>query len=304
MLSEQMVDGFSLLWERRRSEDTGPDSTMIEKRAAVDVMSEVFPIPADVTVTNVEVGGIPGLWLEPPDAIGRVLLYLHGGGYWAGSSTSHGELAARIARAAGASALIIDYRRAPEDPFPSAVEDAIAAYRWILGENTPASKVCIAGDSAGGGLAVSLLVALRDRGVQLPVGAALLSPWLDLAGTGESLRSRASLDPVLTAEKLAKMASAYLNGADPRTPLASPLYADLSGLPPLICQVGTSEILFDDAVRFAAAARAVDTPFVLDIADGLPHVWQVMANVPEAIQATERVGAFLGEQLVRAGASQ
>ena len=203
-------------------------------------------------------GGVPAHWLTAPGAdTGRVLLFLHGGGYELGSVRSDGELAARLGRASGMRVLFPEYRLAPEHPFPAAIDDVRAAWRWLrAGQDVSARSIAVAGDSAGGGLAVALLVALRDAGQPLPAAAALMSPTVDLTSSGASMTERADQDPISTPAMLAQFASDYLAGADPKTPLASPLFAALAGLPPLLIQVGTADLLLSDSERLAAAAAA------------------------------------------------
>ena len=270
-----------------------------ERRAVLDALAEVFPVPDDVEVAGVDAGGVPGLWLTPPGSSpDAALLYLHGGGYQVGSSRSHGELAARLARSAGVGALVVDYRLAPEHPFPAALDDALSAYRWLLDDHgLPAGSILLAGDSAGGGLSAATLVAARDRGLPLPAAAALLSPWADLTGSGDSMTLNAEVDPVLSAEVLAEMARGYAAGVALDDPLISPVFADLAGLPPLCVDVGTDELLLDDGRRLAAAAEEVGVEVVLTVAEGMPHVWHVIAVAPEATAATERIGAFLAGHL-------
>jgi acetyl esterase/lipase len=222
------------------------------------------------------------------------MLYLHGGGYVIGSLTTHRGLAGRLSQAAKARVLLIDYRLAPEHPFPAAVEDATAAYRWLLAHGCTPARLAIAGDSAGGGLTVATLVALRDAGQPLPAAGVCLSPWTDLEGLGESVTSKASADPIVQKEMLLRLASCYLGDADPRTPLAAPLYADLRGLPPLLVQVGTAEILLDDALRLAERAKAAGVAVTLEAWDDMIHVWQLFAPLlPEGQQAIARIGEFV-----------
>lgn len=270
-----------------------------ESRAVLDALALLFPTPDDVTVTAVSAGGVPAEWLDLPGGQpGQVLVYLHGGGYQTGSPTSHRELVARIARACGVRALVVDYRLAPEHPYPAAIDDARSAWRWLRqDQGVPAASIVLAGDSAGGGLSAALLVALRDAGEALPAAAALLSPWTDLACTGASLAELGDLDPVIPPGRLPMMAATYLGHADPRQPLASPLYADLAGLPPLLVQVGTMEALLSDSQRFAERARADGVDVTLEVEEGLPHVWQIMGSAPEAGAATDRIGRFLRAQL-------
>ncbi len=231
-------------------------------------------------VTPVDLDGVPGEWVGD-SATGQAVLYLHGGGYNAGSCRTHHELAVRLLRAAGVPVLLVDYRLAPEHPCPAAVADAAAAYRWLLRHGVPPRRVVVGGDSAGGGLAVATLVQLRDDGVELPAAAVLLSPWVDLALSAPTLRSHADLDRVVSEDGLRRAAGYYLDGRDPTDPLASPLYADLSRLPPLLIHVGSDEALLDDATRLAEKARAAGVEVRLDVWQGMGHVFQ-LADAPAA----------------------
>jgi epsilon-lactone hydrolase len=266
-----------------------------EMRANFAEAMSAFRAAPDVTSTPVGADGVPAEWIVPPSAAeGRVLLYLHGGGYVVGSVDMYRDLIARLARAAGARALGTDYRLAPEHPFPAAVEDATTAYRWLVSRGTDPARIAIAGDSAGGGLTLATLIALRDAGDPLPAAAACLSPWVDLEGIGVSMTTKATVDPCVRKEMIQFMAQQYLGDRDPRTPLAAPLYADLHGLPPLLIQVGTAEILLDDATRIAERARAAGVEVSLDVWDDMIHVWQLFAPIlSEGQQAIERIGAFI-----------
>jgi acetyl esterase/lipase len=224
----------------------------------------------------------------------RVILYLHGGAYHAGSIKSHRFLAANIANAAKARALIIDYRLAPEAPFPAAVEDAQAAYLWLLANDVAPGNIVVAGDSAGGGLALAMLVALRDSGEPLPAAVVCLSPWVDLAGTGEYCARRVKADLIVDPTMGLKSAEMYLRDADPRAPLASPVYANLGGLPAMLVQVAADELLLSDSVRLAERARADGVKVTLEIWEGMQHVWQLVASfLPEGQQAVDRIGEFI-----------
>jgi len=229
---------------------------------------------------HVFAGGVPGEWFLPQDAVdGRVLLYLHGGGYAIGSTESHAGLIGEIAKACRARTLAINYRLAPEHPFPAAVEDAVAAYEWLLQERTEPGGLLVAGDSAGGGLVLSLLVALRDAGRPLPAGAICISPWTDLAATGESMETRGRIDPMLRPQGVRIFAHLYCGHGDLKTPLASPLYADLRGLPPLLLHVGDWEILLDDATRLAARAREAGVDVTLTVYPEMLHVWHLFHGI-------------------------
>ena len=268
--------------------------TVAEMRRNIEALGGMFPLAADVRCEKISANGVPAEWVALPGAAAdRAVLYLHGGGYVIGSIDTHREFASRISRASGARVLVLDYRLAPEHPFPAAIDDAVAGYRFLLDHGVSPKKIVIAGDSAGGGLTVAALVAIRDAKLPLPAGAVPISPWCDLEGLGDSATTKAAEDPMVTKDGLLAMAGHYLNGADPRTPLAAPLYADLSGLPPLFIQVGTAEILLDDSTRLAERARKAGVEVRLEPWDGMIHVFQIFAHVPEAGQATEKIGAFV-----------
>jgi monoterpene epsilon-lactone hydrolase len=231
-----------------------PAPTLPEMRAAFE--QNAMPAQPDVTSERVKANGVDAEWIAALGAAAdRAVLYLHGGGYVLGSITTHRDLIGRISRAAQARVLALNYRLGPEHPFPAAVDDAVAGYRYLLENKFKPARIVVAGDSAGGGLTVAALVAIRDAGLQLPAAGVCMSPWVDLEGKGESMTTRAKADPVVQREGLIGMAQAYLGGKDPRTPLASPLHADLKGLPPLLIQVGDAETLLDDSTRLAEKAR-------------------------------------------------
>jgi len=265
----------------------------------LEIWSRFSHAPTDLAYEPVAAGGVRAEWVVPPGASeGRALLYLHGGGYVICSPDTHREMVAHLARASGCRVLLLDYRLAPEFPFPAAVEDAVAAYRWLLAQGYPARGLAVAGDSAGGGLTVAALVAFRYLGLPMPGAAVCFSPWTDLACTGETLASKASEDPIVSRPLLEQLAETYLAGADPRSPLASPLYADLRGLPPLLVQVGTAETLLDDSRRLADRCREVGVEVSLEEWEGMPHVWHFFVSfLPEAQQAIARAGQFLRQRL-------
>ena len=254
--------------------------------------------PAGVTCTPVDAGGVSAEWSVADGADqGKVILYVHGGGYVMGSAGSHRDMTGRLSQAAGARVLSLNYRLAPEHPFPAPVDDSVAAYRWLLGQGIQASNIAIAGDSAGGGLALAALIAIRDAGEPMPAAGIGISPWVDMEGTGESMTTRAAVDPVVQKEGLLNMAQLYLGGADPKDPLAAPLHANLAGLPPLLIQVGDAETLLDDATRITERAQKADVNVTLKIWDEMPHVWHLFAPIlPEGQQAIEEIGTFFKEQ--------
>ncbi|MFJ4633455.1 alpha/beta hydrolase [Streptomyces sp. NPDC088847] len=282
-----------------RSQTFDPSIPVIQRRADFAAVFASRTLPPGVTSRTITLGGRPAIRVEPAGARRNgTLLYLHGGGYIAGSAETGQYLAASLARRAGVVAVSLDYRLAPEHPYPAAVEDAVAAYRDLLATGTRPRDVVVAGDSAGGGLTIALLLASRALGLELPSAAVVFSPFVDLALTGESVRSRSDLDTVLTPELLKIFAAAYLNDIDPRTPLASPLYADLSGLPPILVQGGTHEILLSDATRLAQRAVEAEVDVTMDIAPGMTHVFQSNeGRLNEADDALERAGAFLRHAL-------
>jgi epsilon-lactone hydrolase len=270
-----------------------PDSTLEQVRQGYDTSMARGRFPDGVSVTDGKVAGVAGSWFQPREASARVILFLHGGGYLFGSSRSHGPLAAHIARESGAAVFVADYRRAPEAPFPAAVHDALAVLRELV-ELEGAANVVVAGDSAGGGLVLATLLAAKQAGNQMPAAAVTLSAWADLALDSASITELADVDPLMTREQLEANAAAYLGERDRRNPLASPVYGDLSGLPPLYMQVGTEEILRDDTHRVASAVRAAGGSVTVDVQDGMPHVHQILLwSLPEASVSVDRIGQFI-----------
>jgi len=268
--------------------------TVEEQRANYEAMLGANPMADDVTVDEISIEHVNADWVSVPQSrAGRVILYLHGGGYMIGSNKAYREYGGRLARAAEARVCVLDYRLAPEHPFPAAVDDAVMAYQWLLNEGVQPNQIVIAGDSAGGGLTLATLFALRDAALALPAGAALLSPWVDLEGTGASSAPGAVDDPLVSQETLQNMSAAYAAG-DLRNPLVSPLQGDFSGLPPLLIQVGTREILLDDAVRTAEKAKAAGVEVSYFAGEDLIHVWPVLiAGAPESIAAVAQIGDFV-----------
>jgi monoterpene epsilon-lactone hydrolase len=254
--------------------------------------------PANTRTIPVDADGVGAdMIATPASEADRQVLFLHGGAFIIGSPNLYRHLTWRIASAARAHVLAVDYRLAPEHPFPAALEDAFTAYNWLIARGTDPRRIAVMGDSAGGGLIFSLMLRLRDEGHPLPAAAVALSPWTDLALTGASLRVNTLRDPMLSADDPPLFVNDYLAGADPRTPYVSPLYGDPTGLPPTIIQVGSDEVLRDDAVRMAECLRAAGCQVELEIWPRMPHVWHAFVPlIPEARRAIERIGAFIREK--------
>jgi len=269
------------------------------ERAALESMTRLFkplgPIHCDSAVAN----GVPAEWIVPEGLQSpRVILYLHGGSFNAGSSASHRTLAANLAIAARSRCLLIDYRLAPEYPFPAALEDAVAAYEWLLAKGCAPGQTALAGDSAGGNLVLALLVYLRDHHRPMPAAGVCLSPIPDLTYSSASWAYNLRKDILFNERMERQSVEIYLSGADPRTPLASPYFADLHGLPPLLIQVGSHEVCLSDSERFAKKARQAGVEVTLEIWPGMQHVWQFAAKLmPESRQAVFRIGQFVDATL-------
>jgi acetyl esterase/lipase len=247
-----------------------------ERRQGFDAFAQAFPTAGDIVVEKVSANGVPAEWTSAQGAdTSRAVLYLHGGGYVIGSLDSHRHLTSEIARDFGGRTLALHYRLSPEQPFPAPVEDALAGYRYLLDLGIAPKNIAIAGDSAGGGLVVAALVAIRDAGLAQPSCGWCISPWVDMEGIGASMTGKAAEDPMVQKEPLLEMSALYLNGADPRSPLAAPIYADLRGIAPLYIHVGAAETLLDDAIRLASVAGAADVPVTLEVWPEMPHVWHL-----------------------------
>lgn len=257
------------------------------------------PAPDGVTIRRTALGGRPALDLEPAGAADRGrLLYLHGGGYVIGSPDTHTGLVGELAARAGLRATSVDYRLAPEHPFPAAVDDGLAAYRELLATGTDSRDLVVAGDSAGGGLGIATLLAAREAGLPQPAAVVVFSPWVDLTLSGASMRTKRDADPIFTEADVRAYADLYVGAGDRSHPLASPVFADLSGLPPLLVQVGANEVLLDDAIRLAGRAGAADVEATLEIGPGLPHVYQSEhGRLDEADAALDRAARFLVNHL-------
>lgn len=295
MASPQLQNIVQLL----RSMPVRESGDIAASRAAIDATAAMFPTPDDVELQPVDADGVPGEWIVAPGADPEtVVYYLHGGGYTIGSINSHRSMISRISRAAGARAFAIDYRLAPEHPFPAGLEDALKAYRWLLKQGVDPARIVIAGDSAGGGLTLATLLSLRDTGDPLPAAAVLISPWTDLTLSGESIQTRADADPMIRPNEASSLVDAYLNGHDPSDPLVSPVFADLSGLPPMLIQVGDDEVLLDDSTRLEAKAKSDGVDVTLEVWDEMIHVWHFFASMlPEGQQAIDRIGEYVRERV-------
>src|SRR5437773_2530568 len=289
MSDPEIVALRAKLTSRPRSDDYR------QRRRDIDERGLAYGLRPDVKVEPVTANGVRAEWSSTPSATeDAALLYLHGGGYVIGSLDSHRHLVAEAGRATGCWALALDYRLAPENPFPAAVEDAVAGYRYLLARGLKSGRIAIAGDSAGGGLVVAAMVAIRDAGLPQPGCGWCISPWVDMEVIGETMVSKATVDPTVQKAGILDMARLYLNAADPRSPLAAPIYADLTGLAPLLIQVGAAETLLDDAIRLARVAGAADVHVELQIWPEMVHVWHLFhPEVTAGRRAIEAGGAFV-----------
>ena len=277
-----------------------------ERRQRLDEVGAVWPVAEDVKLEAIDLDGVPGEWSIAPGAdASRVLMFFHGGGYCSGSILSHRRMATEAGRAGGLRTLAVGYRLAPEHPFPAAFEDALTAWRRLLKEGYAAKQIAVGGDSAGANLTLALVGELKRAGEDLPGCLWLVSPWTDLAMSGETLMSKSAVDPLIHKEYLEELAAAYvLPGMDRRDPRLSPLYADLKGLPPTLIQVGSAETLLDDAVRFAAAAGGADVSVTLEIWPHMIHAWPLWnAGLEPGRRALAHAGAFLRQNLWRPASS-
>ncbi len=269
--------------------------TLAQNRVSEAQMAAFFRLPKRLRLEKIVLAGLAAAWIRPDDADPhKILLYLHGGGYVAGSIDSHLMLCAPLAQTLKVNLLLPEYRLAPENPFPAALEDALAVYRWLLAQGHRPENILLAGDSAGGGLAVAVTLALREAGDPLPAALLCLSPWCDLTHQGQSHVTQAKSDAVLTTALLKEWAACYTEESNLSNPLVSPVYADFHGFPPLLIQVGSEEILLDDARALAEKARAAGVRVELDIWDGMWHVWHILADLlPESGQAFRQIARFI-----------
>jgi epsilon-lactone hydrolase len=283
------------LVKRMRARPRPENQTIDQLRAGFVAVSRNFPPGADSSFLPVDASGVAAEWVSTKASNQLpVILFFHGGGYCIGSAQTHRDLVSRLCTAAGARALSVDYRLAPENPFPAALNDGVAAYRWLRSQDVPAKSIVVAGDSAGGGLTLATLLALKEAGDELPAAGICMSPVTDHAKEGESMRTKIDLDPLVHPKSSTAYSQMYLAGANSKTPLASPLYADLKGLPPLLILVGTCEVLLDDSTRFAAKAKEAGVAVELEVWEEMIHIWPYFAAIlPEGRQAIERMGTFI-----------
>ena len=291
MPSKELQAVIDLLTSRQQ----GSKLTIQDARTGKTIFMRNIGCDTQVDVTSVDANGVLAEWVAAPNANDNsAVLFLHGGAYILGSIESNRELAARISKSTRSRVLNIEYRLAPENPFLAAVEDATDAYRWVLDQGIDPAQIAIAGASAGGGLTVAALVSFRDSGSPMPACAVCISPWVDLECIGETMTSKAGVDPMIQRDGLVGIANIYLNGPDPRTPLAAPLHVDLTGLPPTLVLVGTWETLLSDSTRLVEKAESAGVDVTLEQWDEMIHVWPIYAPVlPEGQQAIDRIGEFV-----------
>ena len=271
-----------------------------ERRRRLDEIGATWPVASDVALTGVDIDGIPGEWSTIPGSDGsRVLMFFHGGGYCSGSIVSHRRMVSEAGRAAGVRTLAVGYRLAPEHPFPAAFDVALTAWHFLQRQGIAPERVAVGGDSAGGGLSLALTMRLRERNEQLPACLWLISPWTDLTMSGSTLVTKDAVDPLIHKDYLGELADAYLHGAtDRKDPRVSPLFGDLSQLPPMLIQVGSDETLLDDAVRLAAGAGAAAAAVTLEIWPHMIHAWHVWnARLEAGRLALGSAGRFMREHL-------
>lgn len=291
-MTSELMQNMRAAFVAERNAPNEPLS-LAQRRARFEEGCSKLPVPSEISVETLSLSGVTCEVITPKRTGGELMLYIHGGGFCVGSPRSHRGLVARIACAAEMIAIVPEYRLAPEHPFPAASDDILSVYRAIIAEWDAAPR-SIAGDSAGGCLALTALFDVRDYGLPLPPGAcALISPCTDLTMSGSSILERKDIDPFLAPDRLRDMFNAYSSGADLTDPRISPLFGDFTGLPPVLVEVGTDEILFDDAVRLTEKLRGAGVDTTLHVADGLFHVYHAFAPAPEAVEGAERIGAFL-----------
>lgn len=295
MASQESLLARQYLMASKASQTAGSDIETARK--GLEALSTLTPVAPDIIVEKTNIEGIPAEWVMAPNAVeDRVFLYLHGGAYIMGSCNTHRYLASKLSRSTAARVLVPEYRLAPENPFPAAIEDALKVYRWLISSGISPDKIIIGGDSAGGGLTLATLLSLKDEDEALPALAVLLSPWTDMEGTGESMETRVDSDPWLSPEASRATPALYIRDLDLRHPLVSPIYADLSGLPSMLVHVGNDEILLSDSARLVDRARAAGVEVTFKVWDEMWHVFQTFA-IPEAQQSIDEIGEFVQKKL-------
>lgn len=278
-----------------------PDADMADYRRLYEEVLANFELPDEAISESIDAGGVPAYWVSAPGAAThQVVVLVHGGGWCMGSAKGYREFGHRISKSANARVLVIDYRLAPENPYPAPLDDVVAAYRWARGQDG-VRQVALVGDSAGGNLVLAAAVRLREEGETLPTAVVACSPVTDLAGESPSLTERAHLDPLPAAALIGAMGGAYLGGLDPQTPFASPLHADLTGLPPVRVLVGSDEGLHDDSVRLVQRLRDAGVRVEFEIGEGMVHIWPIFPFLPQGREATARFGDFLQKQFAATG---
>ncbi len=293
----------------KSSVNTQEIDAVVNKLSSMDVNNDLdsarksldnlgSPITDDIDVSKFKINNLSCQLISPQASdANKVILYLHGGGYFCGSLLSHGGLVSEIAKESGTCALQLEYRKAPEHKFPAPVEDSCSVYSWLLDRGYRAENIIIAGDSAGGGLTMATLLSIKNLSLPLPSCAVCLSPWVDMEATGESYKSRQKLDPIVTMKTVNQVIKMYMNGTDLRIPTASPLYGDLSGLPPLLIQVGEREILYSDAEMLAEKAESDGVDVIFEEWTDMVHVWQMFyQQLSVARDAIKRIGIFIREK--------
>lgn len=294
MASDELVATVEVM--RKQKSIAAEGLSIADRRAAMEAMQASLPMPDDVKMSDILIDGIPSRWIVAPNARqDAYVIYFHGGGYVMGSLNTHQELMGRISDACRARVLGVDYRLAPEHEFPAAVDDGVKSYEWLIKQGADPSRIMVAGDSAGGGLAIAALLTLRDSGRSLPAGAFLFSPWTDLTASGDSANTRAEADPMITIPALLDIAKTYYGNANPENPLVSPLFAELAGLPPLLIQVGDAEVLLDDASRLAARAKLAGVTTHYQVWPDAFHVFQAVPHLPEASDALRKLSQFYND---------
>jgi epsilon-lactone hydrolase len=302
MMSPQAKDIRTFMERTAASSIVQAHLSVETRRAQFEAQRALIPLPPNVQVEAITVGSVAAEWVRTPEFDEhQVVLYVHGGGFVWGSCASSRMVAATFSRAAQARILVLDYRLAPEHPFPAAPQDCLAAYQWLLDSGVSPEHLIVVGDSAGGGLVLTLLAKLAQAALPQPAGAVLISPWLDLTLSGASYTTNAETDFMESRDLLLEMRQHYLGAQDPRSELSSPLFADVSGLPPLLVYAGSDELLVDDAIRLAERLRQVGGAVELQIGEGFWHTWPITATLrpfPEGTQALEHIGAFVRSQSI------